>query len=175
MINTEVFFKVPYGMYVVCSGNKTCGNGFIATVVFQVTAQPIQFGVCCNKDNHTATLIQQSGVFSISVLSEKTSVDIIRDFGFKSGKNNVNKMEGRDIKCGLMEVPVLMENIVAYLECKLVQTVDVGTHYIFIGEVVNAEMIDSEAETMTYMYYRNVMKGKSPKNAPTYIDKSIKY
>ena len=68
-----------------------------------------------------------------------------------------------------------MENIVAYLECKLVQTVDVGTHYIFIGEVVNAEMIDSEAETMTYMYYRNVMKGKSPKNAPTYIDKSIKY
>lgn len=172
MINSDALLKIPYGMYVVCSGDKAYGNGFIANVVFQVTAEPVQFGMCCNKNNHTANIILEKGVFSISALSEATPVEIIRQFGFKSGKDNINKLEGRNIKYGFNNMPVLMEYVVTYLECRLVQSVDAGSHYVFIGEVVQCEMVDQEAEIMTYTYYRNVMKGKSPKNAPTYIDKS---
>jgi len=161
-------------MFVVCSGDKEYGNGYIANVVFQITAEPVQFGVCCNKNNHTAEIIEKYGTFSASLLSQNTTTEIIRIFGYKSGKDVKNKMEQREIKFGYENVPVLMENIVSYMTCKLVKTVDVGSHVIFIGEVMEAEEVNHNAEIMTYTYYRNVMKGKSPKNAPTYIDKSKK-
>ncbi len=54
----------------------------------------------------------------------------------------------------------------------MVQTFDAGTHLIFIGELVNAEILDDSKEPLTYSYYRQVKKGVAPKNAPTYIDKS---
>ncbi|MBP7102938.1 MAG: rubredoxin [Bacteroidales bacterium] len=172
MIDIEALLKIPYGMFVVCSGDKNYGNGFIANVVFQVTAEPIQIGVCCNKDNHTASIILQTGLFSVSSLSEATPGNIIGVFGFKTGKDPINKLEGLKIKYGYKNIPVLIENAVTCYECKLVQTVDAGSHYIFIGEVITSEITDAEAEIMTYSYYRNVIKGKSPKNAPTYINKS---
>jgi flavin reductase (DIM6/NTAB) family NADH-FMN oxidoreductase RutF len=173
MIDLNSLLIVPYGMYVVCSGNKEYGNGFIANVVFQITAEPVQFGVCCNKNNYTAEIIEKYGVFSASLLTQNTTTEIIRVFGYKSGKDSVNKMENREIKYGYNDVPILMENVATFLTCKLIQTVDVGTHVIFIGEVMEAEEVNT-SEVMTYTYYRNVMKGKSPKNAPTYIDKSKK-
>ncbi|NLJ82212.1 MAG: flavin reductase [Bacteroidales bacterium] len=174
MIDLDSLLRVPYGLAVVCSGDKQYGNGFIATVVFQITAEPVRFGVSCNKDNHTAELIKQKGVFSISLLPENTSVDVIRTFGYKSGKDLQNKMEQKKIKHGYSDVPVFMDNVVSYMTCKLEQTVDVGTHLIFIGEVMEAEEVNSQAEVMTYAHYQKVMKGKSPKNAPTYINKSKK-
>jgi rubredoxin len=58
------------------------------------------------------------------------------------------------------------------MECKLVQTFDVGTHFIFIGELLQSEVIDDMAEPLTYAYYRKVKKGFAPKNAPTYIERS---
>ncbi len=103
MIDIESLLIIPYGMYAVCSGNKEYGNGFIATVVFQATAEPVQIGVCCHKNNHTAELIQKHGVFSVSILPENTSMDIIRTFGYRSGKDN-NKMEQREIAYGYENV-----------------------------------------------------------------------
>jgi hypothetical protein len=58
------------------------------------------------------------------------------------------------------------------MECKVVAAYDVGTHLIFIGELLEADIIDITKEPLTYDYYRQVKKGLSPKNAPTYIDKS---
>lgn len=173
MINSEAFFTVPYGMFMVCSGTKDHGNGFISNVVFQVTSNPPQFGVCCNKDNYTADVIKEVKSFTISTLSEDTPVDIIRKFGYQSGKNMKNKMEGCSLKYGNCNVPIFLDHVVSYFECKLVKTIEVGTHYIFIGEVMEADMINDFPGVMTYEYYRKVMKGKSSKNAPTYIDKSI--
>jgi rubredoxin len=65
-----------------------------------------------------------------------------------------------------------MNDCIAYLECRLVQTVDVGTHFMFIGELLNAEIINGTKDPMTYQYFRTARKGVAPKNAPTYVDKS---
>ena len=54
----------------------------------------------------------------------------------------------------------------------MVQTFDVGTHLLFVGELVQSEILNDTAEPITYLYYRQVKKGVAPKNAPTYIDKS---
>lgn len=171
MINFEAFFKVSYGLYVVCSGDKNRGNGFISNTVFQVTAEPAKFAVCCNKNNYTAEFIQRYNAFSVSVLEQNVSSDLIGSFGYKTGKE-FDKMAGRSVRYGDTGVPILLNESIAFFEFKLLQTIDAGTHLIFIGELVNAEIIDNSKEPLTYLYYRQVKKGFAPKNAPTYIDKS---
>jgi len=171
MIQYEAFYKIAYGLYIVSSGNKNRGNGFISNTFFQVTSEPPQFASCCNKDNYTATLIRESGAFAVSVIHTETDADIISRFGYKSGKNT-DKLSGLKLKYGETGVPIVLNDCIAFLECKVVQTIDVGTHYMFIGELLNSEIIDDTKETLTYLYYRQVRKGVAPKNAPTYIDKS---
>lgn len=171
MINYEAFFRISYGLYIVSSGNKSHGNGFISNSVFQVTAEPAQFAACCNKNNVTATFITEAKAFSISVLQQGAKTDLIGKFGYKSGKD-INKLEGTKHKEGVTGVPIVLDDAIAFIECKLIQTFDVGTHLIFIGEVVQAEILDENSEMLTYDFYRKVKKGQAPKNAPTYVDKS---
>jgi flavin reductase (DIM6/NTAB) family NADH-FMN oxidoreductase RutF/rubredoxin len=158
-------------LYIVSSGDKIKGNGYISNTVFQVSSKPAMFAACCNKNNFTAGLIIKSGCFAVSVLHQDTSPDIFGRFGYKSGKN-FNKLEGMQIKYGETGTPIILNDSIAFLECKVVQTFDVGTHFMFIGELVQSEIINDAKEPITYLYYRQVKKGLSPENAPTYIDKS---
>jgi flavin reductase (DIM6/NTAB) family NADH-FMN oxidoreductase RutF/rubredoxin len=171
MIDFEAFFKISYGLYIVSSGKKDQGNGFISNSVFQVTAEPAQFAACCNKDNYTAGLIRSTKAFAISVLHQDARTQLIGKFGYKTGRDT-KKLEGTGFKEGIKGVPVIHDDVIATIECNLVNTFDVGTHYIFIGEVVASEILNKELLPMTYSHYRNVKKGIAPKNAPTYIDKS---
>ena len=156
------YFKISYGLYIVCSGDKNKGNGFISNTVFQVTAEPAKFAACCNKDNFTARLIQKHGAFTVSVLKQDASSDIIETFGYKSGKD-FDKLQGVEVKYGETGAPIVINESIAFLECRIVKTVDVGTHWMFIGELMNAELLDDTKEPLTYLYYREVRKGFSPK------------
>jgi flavin reductase (DIM6/NTAB) family NADH-FMN oxidoreductase RutF/rubredoxin len=171
MIDIEALFRITYGLFIVSSGDKNHGNGFISNTVFQVTAEPPQFVVCCNKNNFTAGIIEKSRAFSVSILEKDTTPEILGRFGFKSGRD-FNKMEGMEIRYGQTGIPVVLNNSIAFLECTLVSTVDVGSHLMFVGELVQADLLDNTKEPLTYLYYRQVKKGSAPKNAPTYIDKS---
>lgn len=171
MIDTKAYYTFSYGLYVVTSGNKDAANGFIANSVFQVTAEPPQIAVSCNKNNFTVEFLETSGIFALSVLANDVAPEIISDFGYKSGRD-LNKFAGKEIIYGQTGTPVLVQNCLAYFECKIVQKLDVGTHIIFIGELLHSAILDESLQCMTYEYYRNVRKGAAPKNAPTYIDKS---
>jgi flavin reductase (DIM6/NTAB) family NADH-FMN oxidoreductase RutF len=171
MINYQALFKISYGLFIVSSGDRTRGNGYISNTVFQVTSEPPRFALCCNKNNFTAEFIRDCEAFSVSILAQNASSELFGKFGFRSGKS-FDKMTGLNVKYGETNVPIVLDDCIAYLECKVVQTFDVGTHLMFIGELLNAELIDDSREPLTYSYYRDVKKGVAPKNAPTYIDKS---
>lgn len=171
MINFEALSTISYGLFLVCSGDENKGNGYVANTVFQVTAEPAKFAICCNKDNYTCDIIQEKAYFSVSVLHQNTAAEIYGNFGYRTGKD-FNKLDGLDIKYGISGVPIVLNDSVAYLECKVVQQVDVGTHILFIGELMGAQLLDEGNEPITYAYYREIKKGLAPKNAPTYIDKS---
>lgn len=171
MINFEALFKISYGIYIVSSGSREHGNGYISNTFFQVTAEPPCFAASCNKNNYTAELIKKTGCFSATVLHKNAAPELIGKFGYKSGKDG-DKMQGLDIKYGETGVPIVLNDGIAFMECKLVQTFDAGTHYLFIGELIQADILDDQKEMLTYQYYREIKKGMAPKNAPTYIDKS---
>lgn len=169
MVDIETLFKVTYGMFIVCSGSKAKGNGFISNTVFQVTADPPRFAASCHKNNYTAGFIAETGVFSVSVLHKEAATELFSRFGYKSGRE-LDKMEGMQVTYGETGVPIVLDDTVAFLECKVVQTIDLGTHFLFIGDLLNTGIVDNRHDPMTYHYYRSVKKAASPKNAPTYID-----
>ena len=168
-MNFEAFFKISYGLYVVSSKNGEKLNGYVSNAVFQVTADPAQFAVCCSKNNYTAELIRDSKAFSISVLKKEASPELIRIFGYQSGRD-IDKFKDAAHIYGSTGTPILTEDTLAWFECRVVQTVDVGTHLLFTAEIVDNDLIDGTGEPLTYSYYREVRKGKAPKNAPTYIN-----
>jgi len=170
MINIEVLHNISYGLYIISSGNKETGNGYIANTVFQITSEPAKFAVSCNKNNYTSEIIKKYKVFSVSILIQNAKSDIIGNFGFKTGKK-IKKFEGYNIKFGKTGVPVVINDSIAYMEFKLTDEIDMGTHILFIGELVDAQMIKNNEEPLTYDYYRNTKKGVTPKNAPSYIKK----
>jgi len=171
LININAFFKVTYGLYIVSSKLNNKFNGFISNSVFQVTAEPSKFAVCCHKNNFTAKLIIESRVFSVSVLQKDTKPALIGLFGYKSGRD-VNKYENVSYIVGKTGVPVVTDDTIAWFECEVKQTFDVGTHLLFIGEVISSDIINPGEDPLTYAYYREVKKGFAPENAPTFIDRS---
>ncbi|MFN3550661.1 MAG: rubredoxin [Endomicrobiia bacterium] len=168
-MNLQALYKIGYGMYIVSTKNKEGKfNGQIANTVFQVTSEPPKIAVCLNKNNLTTQYLKESNVFSVSVLSRNTPMQFIGQFGFKSGID-IEKFNNVKFKIEKSGVPIVLDNSVAYIEAEVVEKIDVGSHILFVGKVINAEIL-SEDETMTYEFYHLVKKGKSPKTAPTYIE-----
>ncbi len=168
-MNITAFFKLSYGLYIVSTKKGEKLNGQIANTVFQVTAEPPLFAISLNKENLTTELIRESKVFTVTVLSKDAPMQFIGKFGFKSGKD-IDKFKDTKFKMGkVVDAPIVLDYGISYFEVKVTKVVDTGsTHIIFIGEVVDADIIQ-EGEPMTYAYYHEIKRGKSPKTAPTYI------
>jgi flavin reductase (DIM6/NTAB) family NADH-FMN oxidoreductase RutF/rubredoxin len=169
-MNIESFFKLSYGMYVIACPDGEKIAGYIANTAFQVTAEPPQLAISCHKDNYSNQAIVKSKQFSVSVLQKNAGNDVIR-LGYSSMKDG-DKFSGLMIRNSAAGTPVILDDCIAWFDCKLVNTFDVGSHVIFVGEVVEAELVNKYADPLTYAYYREVKKGFSPKNAPTFVDKS---
>ena len=168
-MNIKALYKLGYGVYIVTSKKDDRINGQIANTVFQVTSEPPTVAVSINKNNLTYEFIKGSRVFAASVLCQETPLAFIGRFGFKSGRDS-NKFEGIEYKIGETGAPIVIDNAVSYLEAKVTREMDVGTHTIFVGEVVNADMVAEHKTCMTYDYYHQIKGGKTPKAAATYIE-----
>ena len=165
-MDKNALFKISYGMYIITSKFQEKINGQIANTLFQITSEPATAAVSINKLNLTHQYIEGSGFFGVTVLSEETPMQFIGNFGFKSGRD-INKFEKIKYKTLSTGAPIVTDFAVAALDFRVTQKVDVLTHTIFIGDLVDAENY-SDKDVMTYSYFHLIKKGKSPKNAPTY-------
>jgi rubredoxin/flavin reductase (DIM6/NTAB) family NADH-FMN oxidoreductase RutF len=132
-----------------------------------VTSEPPTIAISINKQNYTYELIKLSRKFVISILAETAPMTFIGLFGFKTGRE-VNKLQNVKSKIGMTGVPIVLDYSVGHLEAELIKELDCGTHTIFVGRIVDADIL-SEEEPMTYDYYHKVKGGKTSKNAPTYM------
>lgn len=175
-MNTELDISVlnllSYGMYVVAAKVDEQVNGQIVNTVFQITASPLQVAVSINKENLTHELIEKSRMMSVSILSEATPMAFIGRFGFRSGRE-LDKFQDVNFLEGINDCPIVVDNAIAYLEVKVTNQVDVGTHTLFIGEVKGAKRL-KEGKPLTYAYYHEVKGGKTSKRAATYLPPTSK-
>ncbi len=164
----KAFHKLSYGLYIIATRFEEKNAGYIGNTAFQITSSPAQIAVSCHKNNATSEVILKSKVFSVSVLNKESETSLIGEFGFMSSAD-IDKFRNVEIKTAKSGAPIVLSSTIAWFDCKVVNTIDVGSHILFIGEVLDADVV-SEDEPLTYDYYREKYRMLSPKNSPTYVE-----
>ena len=161
-MNTSALFKIGYGLYVLTAREDEKDNGCIVNSVMQVTSDPLQVAICVNKNNYTCEMIQRTRKLNISVLTESASFDLFKRFGYQCGRDIDKFADFTDVKRSPNEVFYITKDTNAYFSSFVQQEIDLGTHIMFIAQLVAAEVLSDDA-TVTYDFYQKNIKPKPEK------------
>lgn len=165
-MDQKAFFNLSCGLYILSSKDGERGVGCIVNTVTQVTSSPAKLMVAVNKENYTSAAIIAEGAFDAVALTEDAPMELIGQFGFKSSQNT-DKFAGVQFAVDSLGIPYVTEHTNAHFACRVVETLDAGTHLLFIGEVVDADVLCA-GPSMSYSYYHKVKKGLTPPKASSY-------
>jgi flavin reductase (DIM6/NTAB) family NADH-FMN oxidoreductase RutF/rubredoxin len=168
-MNYKAFHKLSYGLYIIATELNGKKFGYVGNTAFQITSEPSQILISSHKNNYTTSKILESKKFSISVLKKEVNTSLIGEFGFMSGAD-IDKFRNIETITSATGAPIIIDSTVAWFDCKVVNSVDVGSHILIIGEVSDSDLLSGD-EPLTYDYYREKYKMLAPKNAPTYVEK----
>lgn len=163
-LDPTALFNLSYGLYVLTAREDGRDCGCIVNTVTQLTENPTRIAVSVNKQNFTNEVIQRTGLFNVSVLTEAAPMDLFRHFGFQSGRD-VDKFAGRTDPVSENGLRYIGGPANALISGKVEQAIDCGTHMLYIALVTEARKL-SDAPSMTYAYYfANVKPKPQPKPA----------
>ena len=158
-MNKKAMHNLSYGLFVLTTRIGEKDNGCIINTAAQVTSSPNRISITVNKDNLTHDMIRCSGAFNLSVLSEKAGFEIFRHFGFQSGRT-ADKFEGYTAcKRSANGLCYITGGTNAFFSARVEQTIDLGTHTMFIASVEDMEVLSADPSA-TYAYYQASIKPK---------------
>lgn len=164
MMDKKTMYNLSYGLFVLTSAFEGKDSGCIINTAGQVTSEPNRISIAVNKSNYTQELVQKSGKFNISILSQEAVFDTFRHFGFQSGRA-VDKFAGyaecRRSANGLYYVTAGTNG---YISATVEQAIDLGSHTLFIAGVDDMEVL-SKVPSATYAYYQSEIKPKPAQTA----------
>lgn len=163
-MDAKALQKIQYGLFVLSSTQDGKDNACIVNTVVQVTSSPMCIAVTVNKQNLTHDMIAATNKFNVSVIDVTAPFEIFERFGFQSGRA-ADKFKGFDRAVrtgnGLMR---LTDHACAFISGWVIQSVDLGTHTMFIARVADCEVLNSN-ESMSYSYYHSNVKPKPASTA----------
>lgn len=165
-MDNNAFFNLTCGLYIISSQESGRGVGCIVNTVTQVTNSPAKLMVAVNKENYTCAAILAEEAFEVVALTEDAPMELIGQFGFKCSQDT-DKFAGVQSAVDGLGLPYVTEHTNAHFACRVVDTLDAGTHLLFVGEVVEAQVL-CDKPSMTYAYYHEVKKGYTPPKASSY-------
>lgn len=157
-MDKKALYQLSYGVFMLASKAGDKVNGCITNTCMQVANSPARVAISVLNTNYTCDLIKESGIFALSLLDDTCTFETIKHFGFQSGRN-VDKMGGITFPKDLNGIPYLGWQTCAVISCKVVESLDLGSHMLFIGEVLDAKLL-SENAPLTYADYQNRVKPK---------------
>ena len=155
----KALYNLSYGVFMLSTRSGEKVNGCITNTCMQVANNPIRIAISVLNSNYTCDLIKESGIFALSLLDVNCSFETIKHFGFQSGRD-VDKFGNITPPTDCNDVPYLGWQSCAVISGKVVEQHDLGTHTLFIAEVVDAKVL-SDKEPITYAKYQNEIKPKS--------------
>ena len=163
-MDNKAMHRLSYGLFVLTAKEGEKDNGCIVNTVIQVTTEPNCIAVAVNKKNYTHDMIERTGMFNVSVLTEKSSFDTFKHWGFQSGAD-VDKAKEITFSRANNGIIYLTEETNAFISARVRSTVDLGTHTLFLAEVTDAEVL-SDDPSVTYAYYQSNIKQAPKADAP---------
>lgn len=165
-IDFKVFRDLSYGLYIVSTADGDKRNAQLVNTVIQVTSDPPRVAVTINTKNYTHELISKSKVFAAMVLDESVTMMFLGPFGFKTGRE-LDKFAKAAFQTGVTGSPIVTDHVLSFVEARVVNEIPLGTHTIFVGDVVNTGVI-RPGSPLTYKFYHENLRGKTPPNAPSF-------
>lgn len=157
-MDNKAMFNLSYGLFILTAKDGEKDNGCIVNTVGQVTSQPNRISLTVNKANYTHDMILKTKEFNVSVLAENSKFETYRHWGFQSGRNT-DKLESISFKRSANGLVYIADETNAFLSAKVVSTLDLGTHTLFIADVTDGEVL-SQVPSATYSFYQNNIKLK---------------
>lgn len=157
-MNTNVLNKITYGLYVLSSKHHNKVSGCIIDACIQADNSPDLILISVMNSNYTAKIIDKSKVFCISVLTEKCPFELIKHFGYQSGRV-IDKFERLSTFTDINGVPCILSCVCATISCKVIDRISLPNHTIFIGKVKDQKHLNND-KPMTYAYYQEHIKPK---------------
>lgn len=171
-MNEKTMFKLTYGLFVLTAWENGRDNGCIINTAGQVTMTPNCISVTVNKANYTHDMIMHTGKFNLSILSEEAAFDVFQRFGFQSGRDK-DKIKGYEgVKRSNNGICYVTEGTNGFISGTVKQSIDLGTHTLFIAEADDMEVL-SGAASATYSYYHEHIKPKPEKVGVTAEGKTV--
>ncbi len=156
-VESNAMFKLSYGLFVLTARDGAKDNGCIINTAQQLTSAPMRISITVNKANYTHDMIEKTGAFNISVLTEGAPFGLFKQYGFQSGRT-ADKLSGGEPRTE-NGIAYLSEHANAVISGKVISTVDCGTHTLFIADVAEAHVLSAEP-SVTYAYYFAHIKPK---------------
>lgn len=168
--------KFSYGLFVLTAKEGEKDNGCIINTAIQAASEPKQVSICVNKANHTCGMIERTGAFNVSFLSEEAKFEVFKHFGFSSGRDTDKFADYADAKRAENGILYVTKGVNAMVSVKVAQTIDLGSHLMFVGEVTEEQVL-SETASATYQYYFDHIKPKpeTEKKVKGYVCKICGY
>ncbi len=156
-MNNKALYKLSYGLFVLTSSFDGKDNGCIINTASQVTSSPNRISITINKENYTENMIKKSGKFNVSILSEKATFDLYQHFGFQSGKEVDKFANFSACRRSTNGLYYITHGANAYISAKVEQTLDLGSHTMFIAIIEDMEILNDDASA-TYEFYQSNIK-----------------
>ncbi len=161
-MDNKTMHKLSYGLFVLTANENGKDNGCIINTAMQLTSDPQRISIAVNKANATHDMIMNTRKFTVSVISEEADFELFKHFGFQSGKT-VDKFAGfKDCSRGFNGCNYITRGTNGYIAGWVEQTIDLGSHTLFIAMVTDMEVL-SPAASATYTYYQQNIKPQPKK------------
>jgi Conserved protein/domain typically associated with flavoprotein oxygenases, DIM6/NTAB family len=163
MIESTAMLKLTYGLFVLTAKDGDKDNGCIINTATQITMSPPRISIAVNKANFTHDMILKTKMFNLSILTENAPYQVFEQFGLQSGRDT-DKFAGSDYNTraenGLRYLPKYTNGVIS---AQTIDTFDYGTHTLFIADITQSFSLSSDS-SMTYQYYFDNVKPKTPQN-----------
>ena len=157
-MDKKALYQLTYGVFLLSTKAGDKVNGCITNTCIQVANSPTRVAISVLNTNYTCDLIKESGIFALSLLDNTCTFQTIKHFGFQSGRD-VDKFDGLTLPTDVNGVPYLAWQTTAVISCKVLESTDLGSHTLFIAEVVDAKLLNDNAP-LTYADYQANVKPK---------------
>lgn len=158
-MNKKALYKLSYGLFVLTAREGDKDSGCIINTAIQAASAPNQMSICVNKANYTHDMIQRTGAFTLSVISQKATFDLFQNFGFRTGREVDKFADFSDCARCVNGILCVTKGTNAFISVKVDKTEDLGSHTMFIGEITDMNVLN-EDPSATYEYYMNHIKPK---------------
>lgn len=136
----DALHRMPYGFYSITSRQGDEVNAMVANWVMQAAFSPRLVALGLQKKAYSHQVIEAGGVFAINIFN-KADQEAMMPFT-KGRAKNPEKMADADYTAAPETGCPVLQGAAAYVECRVVEIVDVGAdHDIVIGEVVGGAVL----------------------------------